>query len=114
MGEVITDKDKEYEKMEREAAPGPDQAMSDRVNNRSLRPRSEAFKEFMTTGWDDNEPQIEPLESSKYTPARLEALGKAVPGRAYRDSGRTAEGAQQRLRLRVPSGYDVFLLHRFG
>lgn len=61
MGEVITDKDKEYEKMEREAAPGPDQAMSDRVNNRSLRPRSEAFKEFMTTGWDDNEPQIEPL-----------------------------------------------------
>ena len=74
MGEVITDKDKEYEKMEREAAPGPDQAMSDRVNNRSLRPRSEAFKEFMTTGWDDNEPQIEPLESSKYTPARLEAF----------------------------------------
>ena len=51
MGEVITDKDKEYEKMERESAPGPDQAMSDRVNNRSLRPRSEAFKEFMTTGW---------------------------------------------------------------
>ena len=80
MGEVITDKDKEYEKMERESAPGPDQAMSDRVNNRSLRPRSEAFKEFMTTGWDDNEPQIEPLESSKYTPARLEALGKAFPG----------------------------------
>ena len=69
-----------HEKMEREAAPGPDQAMSDRVNNRSLRPRSEAFKEFMTTGWDDNEPQIEPLESSKYTPARLEALGKAFPG----------------------------------
>ena len=34
----------------------------------------------MTTGWDDNEPQIEPLESSKYTPARLEALGKAFPG----------------------------------
>ena len=24
MGEVITDKDKEYEKMERESAPGPD------------------------------------------------------------------------------------------
>ena len=113
MGEVITDKDKEYEKMERESAPGPDQAMSDRVNNRSLRPRSEAFKEFMTTGWDDNEPQIEPLESSKYTP-RVWRRWASVPGRAYRDSGRTAEGAQQRLRLRVPSGYDVFLLHRFG
>ena len=63
MSEVITDKDKEYEALERESAPGPDQAMSDRVNNRSLRPRSDAFKEFMTTGWDDNEPAIEPLES---------------------------------------------------
>ena len=50
MNEVITDKDKEYEAMEQSSAPGPDQAMSDRVNNRSLRPRSEAFKEFMTTG----------------------------------------------------------------
>ena len=50
MSEVITDKDKEYEALERESAPGPDQAMSDRVNNRSLRPRSDAFKEFMTTG----------------------------------------------------------------
>ena len=80
MSEVITDKDKEYEAREEANAPGADQAMSDRVNNRSLRPRSEAFKEFMTTGWDDNEPQIEPLESSKYTPARLEALGKAFPG----------------------------------
>ena len=59
MNEVITDKDKEYEAMEQSSAPGPDQAMSDRVNNRSLRPRSEAFKEFMTTGWDDNEPAIE-------------------------------------------------------
>ena len=30
MSEVITDKDKEYEALERESAPGPDQAMSDR------------------------------------------------------------------------------------
>ena len=37
MNEVITDKDKEYEAMEQSSAPGPDQAMSDRVNNRSLR-----------------------------------------------------------------------------
>ena len=107
MNEVITDKDKEYEAMEQSSAPGPDQAMSDRVNNRSLRPRSEAFKEFMTTGWDDNEPAIEPLESSHYIQARLDTLGKAFPGRS-------AEGAQQRLRLCVPSGYDVFVLHRFG
>lgn len=80
MNEVITDKDKEYEAMEQSSAPGPDQAMSDRVNNRSLRPRSEAFKEFMTTGWDDNEPVIEPLESSHYIQARLDTLGKAFPG----------------------------------
>ena len=33
MNEVITDKDKEYEAMEQSSAPGPDQAMSDRVNN---------------------------------------------------------------------------------
>ena len=44
MNEVITDKDKEYEAMEQSSAPGPDQAMSDRVNNRSLRPRSEASR----------------------------------------------------------------------
>ncbi len=31
MNEVITDKDKEYEAMEQSSAPGPDQAMSDRV-----------------------------------------------------------------------------------
>ena len=80
MNEVITAKDKEYEAMEQSSAPGPDQAMSDRVNNRSLRPRSEAFKEFMTTGWDDNEPVIEPLESSHYIQARLDTLGKAFPG----------------------------------
>ena len=80
MNEVITEKDQEYEAMEQSSAPGPDQAMSDRVNNRSLRPRSEAFKEFMTTGWDDNEPAIEPLESSHYIQARLDTLGKAFPG----------------------------------
>ena len=80
MTEVITDKDKEYEAEERRNAPGNDQDMSDRVNNRSLRPRSEAFKEFMRTGWADDEPDIKPLESSKFTPQRLEALGKAFPG----------------------------------
>ncbi|EPI54936.1 hypothetical protein HMPREF1574_00870, partial [Gardnerella pickettii JCP7659] len=56
------------------------QKAQDRVNNRSLRPNSDSFKEFMTSGWDNQEPQIEPLESSKYTPARLEALGKRFPG----------------------------------
>ena len=80
MGEVITAKDKEYEAEERATAPGANQSMSDRVNNRSLRPQSAAFKEFMKSGWADDDPEINPLESSKFTPARLEALGKAFPG----------------------------------
>ena len=46
MGEVITAKDKEYEAEERATAPGANQSMSDRVNNRSLRPQSAAFKEL--------------------------------------------------------------------
>ena len=80
MGEVITAKDKEYEAEERATAPGANQSMSDRVNNRSLRPQSAAFKEFMKSGWADDDPEINPLESSKFTPARLAALGKAFPG----------------------------------
>ena len=51
MSEVITEKDKEYEAREEANAPGADQAMSDRVNNRSLRPNSSAFIDFMKTGW---------------------------------------------------------------
>ena len=43
MGEVITAKDKEYEAEERYGT-GANQSMSDRVNNRSLRPQSAAFK----------------------------------------------------------------------
>ena len=80
MSEVITDQDKAYEACEQAAAPGDDQPMGDRVNNRSLRPRSEAFVEFMSSGWDDNEPKIERLESAAYIPARLQALSEAFPG----------------------------------
>ena len=35
-----------------------EQNMEDRVNNRTLRPNSPAFQEFMTTGWQAQEPQI--------------------------------------------------------
>ena len=80
MSEVITDKDREYEAREQASAPGADQAMGDRVNNRSLRPRSEAFKEFMRSGWADEDPHIAPLASSTFIPARLEALGRRFPG----------------------------------
>ena len=51
MDSVITEADKAYEAEERKNAPGPDQPMADRVNNRSLRPNSETFRQFMTTGW---------------------------------------------------------------
>jgi Xaa-Pro aminopeptidase len=80
MGDVVTDKDKEYEAQEASQAPGADQPMHDRTNNRTLRPRSDAFRDFMTTGWDNQEPDIKPLESSTYIPARLEALGRQFPG----------------------------------
>ncbi|WP_288270440.1 aminopeptidase P family protein [uncultured Bifidobacterium sp.] len=80
MDSVITEADKAYEAEESKNAPGPDQPMADRVNNRSLRPNSETFRQFMTTGWDNAEPAVEPLESSKYIGKRLEALGKRFPG----------------------------------
>ena len=57
-----------------------EQNMEDRVNNRTLRPNSPAFQKFMTTGWQAQEPQIEPLESSKYTELRLRELGQRFPG----------------------------------
>ena len=73
MSEVITDKDREYEAREQASAPGADQAMGDRVNNRSLRPRSEAFKEFMRSGWADEDPHIAPLASSPHVARRWDA-----------------------------------------
>lgn len=62
------------------ATQSAEQPLADRVNNRSLRPRSQAFESFMREGWDDNEPTVARLESADYTPARLSALSKAFPG----------------------------------
>ncbi|MCI1217532.1 aminopeptidase P family protein [Bifidobacterium crudilactis] len=59
---------------------GDSQDLEDRVNNRTLRPVSGTFKEFMTEGWDSQEPEQQALESSSFTPARLQALGKRFPG----------------------------------
>lgn len=56
------------------------QKVEDRVNNRSLRPNSDSFKDFMTSCWDNQEQEIKPLESSKYTLARRESLGKRFIG----------------------------------
>lgn len=54
--------------------------IENRINNRTLSPASTQFKQFMTTGWGKEETQVTPLESSKYTPARLDALGRRFPG----------------------------------
>ncbi|KAB8287156.1 aminopeptidase P family protein [Bifidobacterium avesanii] len=80
MSDVVTEKDKEYEAEEAKNAPGADQPMKDRVNNRSLRPLGEAFRDFMKTGWDASEPEVAPLESSKFIPERLAKLGARFPG----------------------------------
>ena len=80
MSDVITPQDKEYESMEKRGAPGDDQPLGNRVNNRTIAPRSHAFTQFMTTGWDHQEPAVEPLESSGFTPERLRTLGERFPG----------------------------------
>lgn len=51
-----------------------------RVSNRTLRPQSTTFKDFMTSGWQSQDELIEPLESSGYTPERLAALGSHFVG----------------------------------
>jgi Xaa-Pro aminopeptidase len=54
--------------------------ISERVNNRSLRPDSPAFRDFMKQGWAEEASTTQPLESSKFTPARIKALSDAFPG----------------------------------
>lgn len=54
--------------------------IEERVNNRSLRPQSTVFRDFMMSGWDNQEPDIAPLESSKYIISRLKELGERFPG----------------------------------
>ncbi|RBP99146.1 aminopeptidase P family protein [Bifidobacterium xylocopae] len=57
-----------------------EQDMADRVNNRTLRPNSAKFQEFMTEGWGRQEADVQPLESSKYIGERLAKLGARFPG----------------------------------
>ncbi|MCI1983146.1 MAG: aminopeptidase P family protein [Bifidobacteriaceae bacterium] len=65
---------------ERGIAGGDSAAISERVNNRSLRPDSPAFRDFMKQGWAEESSDATALESSKFTPARLKALGAQFPG----------------------------------
>lgn len=54
--------------------------ISNRVNNRSLRPESSSFAEFMTEGWGPEDPNVHPNESSKYIVKRLRDLGEHYRG----------------------------------
>lgn len=50
--------------------------IAQRVNNRSLRPRSSDFKNFMLSGWGEETQDVKPLESSRYTPSRIRDLAE--------------------------------------
>ena len=80
MADMITPQDEEFKSMEQHDALGDDQPIGNRVNNRTLAPRSHTFAQFMATGWDHQEPAIEPLKSSEFTPARLKSLGQRFAG----------------------------------
>ncbi|WP_029068549.1 aminopeptidase P family protein [Jonesia quinghaiensis] len=55
--------------------------IKDRVNNRSHRPNSEKFKEFMTSGWAPrSDLGAVPGPFAAYTPARREAVSARFPG----------------------------------
>lgn len=63
------------------AASSSDQPLSDRVNNRSRRPQSKAFREFVAAGWDrTSEAHVEPYAAAAYTGARRQALSAQFPG----------------------------------
>ena len=49
-------------------------------HNRTLRPESTTFSDFMLSGWSDENANVQPLESSKYIQSRLTALGERFPG----------------------------------
>lgn len=55
-------------------------SMADRKHNRTLRPESTTFSDFMLSGWSDENANVQPLESSKYIQSRLTALGERFPG----------------------------------
>lgn len=55
--------------------------LKNRVNNRSHRPNSEKFKEFMTSNWEDRKDLgIVAGDFASFTPARRDAVSAAFPG----------------------------------
>ena len=57
------------------------QPLGDRVNNRSQRPSSEAFKEFMASGWAERSAELPPRAAvAGYARQRRLALSRRFPG----------------------------------
>src|SRR5690625_2608513 len=58
-----------------------DQPLSDRGSNRSQRPQSAAFREFISEKWQPRSQALPPREAAAdFTPARREAISRAFPG----------------------------------
>ena len=53
--------------------------LASRGDSRSQRPSSAAFREFISSGWDETVPDAERRESADYTPARRDALVRRLP-----------------------------------
>ncbi len=61
--------------------PGNDQPLEDRVNNRSQRPTSRAFKEFMASNWAPDTSELPDAdEAASYAAQRRKALSERFPG----------------------------------
>ena len=56
------------------------QALDDRVNNRSHRPNSQAFRDFVAEGWDRTPLDAQALAAAGFTPARRSKVSEAFPG----------------------------------
>src|SRR5690606_24834710 len=55
--------------------------LSDRVNNRSHRPSSNAFRDFVASGWDRTPlTDVAPLPAAAWTPRRRAAASRRFPG----------------------------------
>lgn len=57
-----------------------DQPINDRVNNRSHRPSSRAFRDFVSQGWDRTPLNAEALAAAGFTPERRAKISAAFPG----------------------------------
>ena len=54
--------------------------LASRGDSRSQRPSNEAFREFISSGWDETVPDAERRESADFTPERRDALVRRLPG----------------------------------